>query len=196
MKLYLTPFACSQAPHIALNEAGIAVERIKVDIPTRTTEAGDDFAAVNPKGYVPALVLDTGEVLTENVAVLAWIAQQSPELIPAGALGSIRQIEMLGFLTEEVHKPFLAFMFMPGGDEAKAAWKAAIEGRFAYLADRIKGDYLFGDEFSAADAMLFVMLSWAIGHGFALDKRLVAYHDRVAARPAVSRTLDLERAAA
>jgi len=195
MKLYLTPFACSQAPHIALNEAGIAVERIGVDIPTRRTEAGDDFTAINPKGYVPALVLDDGEVLTENVAILAYIAELAPQLVPAGALGRIRQIEMLAFLTEEVHKPFLAFMFMPG-DEARAAWKGAIEGRFAYLAGQIGGDYLFGDAFCAADALLFVFLGWAQSHHLALDPRLAAYHARVAARPAVRQTIDLESMAA
>ncbi|MEQ1951482.1 glutathione binding-like protein [Mesorhizobium yinganensis] len=191
MKLYHTPGACSQAPHIALNEAGLSFDRIKVDIPTRTTETGGDFTEINPKGYVPALVLDGGEVLTENVAILSWIAEQKPDLIPDGTLGRIRMIEALGFLTEEVHKPFLGFMFMPS-DEVKAINRQALEERFNYLAGQIKGDYLFGDRFSAADAMLFVMVNWCFGFGIELPPALAAYHARVAARPAVQATLKAE----
>jgi glutathione S-transferase len=191
MKLYHTPGSCSQAPHIALNEAGLSFDGIKVDIPTRTTEAGDDFTAVNPKGYVPALVLDDGQVLTENVAILAWVADQAPRLIPSGPLGRIRLIEALGFLTEEVHKPFLGFMFLPG-EEVKAINRQAIEERFGYLAGQIRGAYLFGDDFSAADAMLFVMVGWGFGFGIEPPPALAAYHARVAARPAVQATLKTE----
>lgn len=191
MKLYLAPGACSQAPHIALNEAGLSFERIKVDIPTRTTEAGDDFTKINPKGYIPALVLDDGEVLTENVAILAWIAEQSPALTPKGTLGRIRMIETISFLTEEVHKPYLYFMFVPG-DEMKAISRQMIEKRYAYLAGQIKGDYLFGDTFSAADAMLFVMVGWGYGFGVAPPPALDAYYKRVAERPAVQATLKAE----
>jgi glutathione S-transferase len=194
MKLYMTPFACSQAPHIALNEAGLAFDTMLVDIPTRRTATGDDFTAVNPKGYVPALVLDDGEILTENVAILAWIAEQAPGLVPPGPLGRIRMIELIGFLTEEVHKPFLIHMFWPG-EEAKAVSLEALQERFAYLATTLKGDYALGDTFSAADAMLFVMLSWARQHEMPLDPRLVSYLERVAARPAVARTIERERKA-
>jgi glutathione S-transferase len=191
MKLYLAPGACSQAPHIALNEAGLAYEMVKVDIPTRTTEAGDDFTRVNPKGYVPALVLDEGEVLTENVAIITWIAEQAPHLIPPGPLGRIRMIEALGFMTEELHKPFLAYMFLPG-DEMKAINKQVLGERFDYLAGQLKGDYLFGNDFSGADAYLFVMASWAPGLDIPLPAALEAYHARIAARPAVQATLKAE----
>lgn len=194
MKLYMTPFACSQAPHIALNEAGLSYETVLVDIPTRRTAAGDDFTEVNPKGYVPALVLDDGEVLTENVAILSWIAEQAPDLVPSGSLGRTRMIELIGFLTEEVHKPFLIHMFWPG-EEAKTISREALDERFTHLANTLKGDYALGDTFSAADAMLFVMLSWARQGEMPLDPRLVAYMDRVAARPAVARTLELEQRA-
>jgi glutathione S-transferase len=190
MKLYHAPGSCSQAPHIALNEAGLAFEGIVVDIPTRRTEAGDDFTTVNPKGYVPALVFDDGEVLTENVAILTWIAEQAPHLIPSGPLGRIRMIEAIGFMTEELHKPFLGFMFMP--DEAKDMCRQAIEERYAYLAKALKGDYLFGDRFSAADAMLYVMTNWGKGFGIMPPPELLAYHARVAARPAVEKTLNDE----
>lgn len=195
MKLYMTPFACSQAPHIALNEAGLAHETVLVDIPTRRTASGDDFTKVNRKGYVPALALDDGEILTENVAILAWIAEQAPALVPPGPLGRIRMIELIGFLTEEVHKPFLILMFWPG-EEAKAASREALDERFAHLAATLKGDYALGDAFSAADAMLFVMLNWAHQQEMRLDPRLLAYMRRVAARPAVARTLALEQKAA
>ncbi len=139
MKLYMTPFACSQAPHIALHEAGLAHETVLVDIPTRRTAAGDDFTAVNPKGYVPALAMVDGEVLTENVAILSWIAEQAPQLVPSGPLGRIRMIELLGFLTEEVHKLFLIHMFWPG-EEAKAVSREALDERFAQLAAAMKVD--------------------------------------------------------
>ncbi|WP_442580500.1 glutathione S-transferase N-terminal domain-containing protein [Mesorhizobium sp. ASY16-5R] len=192
MKLYHAPGSCSQAPHIALNEAGLSFDRIKVDIPTRTTEIGGDFTEINPKGYVPALVLDDGEVLTENVAIIAWIAEQAPHLIPSGTLGRIRMIEALGFMTEELHKPFLTYMFLPG-DEMKAINRRVLGERFDYLAGQLKGAYLFGDAFSAADAFLFVMVSW--GRGFFDVKppaALEAYHARVAARSAVQATLKAE----
>lgn len=192
MKLYHAPGSCSQAPHIALNEAGLSFDRIKVDIPTRTTETGGDFTEINPKGYVPALVLDDGEVLTENVAIITWIAEQAPHLIPSGKLGRIRMIEALGFMTEELHKPFLTYMFLPG-DEMKAINRRVLGQRFDYLAGQLKGTYLFGDAFSAADAFLFVMVSW--GRGFFDVKppaALEAYHARVAQRPAVQATLKAE----
>ncbi len=190
MKLYYSPGSCSQAPHIALNEAGLVFEGVIVDIPTRKTAAGDDYTKVNPKGYVPALVLDDGQVLTENVAILSWIAEQAPHLIPPGPMGRIRMIEALGFMTEEIHKPFLGFMFMPG--EAKEINRKAIAARFDYLAGQLTGDYLFGDQFSAADAFLFVMTNWGKGFGVTPPPELLAYHARVSARPAVERTLDAE----
>ncbi len=191
MKLYIAPGACSQAPHIALNEAGLKVDLVKVDIPTHKTEAGDDFYAVNSKGYVPALVFDDGQLLTENVAILDWIAQQAPALVPSGALGRTRMIEAIGFMTEEVHKPFIQFMFYPG-DEVRAINREAIAIRFAYLADSMKGPHLFGDGFSAADAMLFVMTAWGFQFGIEPPARLKAFHARVAARPAVQAALEAE----
>jgi len=191
MKLYLAPGACSQAPHIALNEAGLAFDIVKVDIPTRMTEAGDDFNGVNPKGYVPALVFDDGQLLTENVAILAWIAEQAPALVPAGPLGRIRLIEAIAFMVEELHKPYLGYMFVPG-DEQKAVNRQAIERRYEHIAASLKGDYMLGDSFSAADALLFVMVGWGYVFGVAPPPALEAYHARIAARPAVQATLRAE----
>jgi len=191
MKLYMTPLACSLADHIALNEAGLAFDCVKVDIPTRRTEAGDDFTAVNPKGYVPALVLDDGAVLTENAAILAWVAEQSPALLPDGPLGRVRMVEDLAFVGAEIHKPFIRMMFPASDADAEAA-RAGIAGRFDYLAGRLEGDYLRGDRFTAADAYLYVMLRWAAMSGIDVPPALAAYRDRVTARPAVRRTLDAE----
>jgi glutathione S-transferase len=141
MKLYLTPGACSLADHIALTEAGIDVEAIRVDLQTRRTEHGDDFAAVNPKGYVPALVLDDGEVLTENVAILDWVAGEAPHLAPEGRLGRSRNIEMLAFLATEIHRPFMRSMFSPAEAEKQAA-RQAIGERLTLRRAPQRGVYL------------------------------------------------------
>ncbi|TCU12699.1 glutathione S-transferase N-terminal domain-containing protein [Rhizobium sullae] len=191
MKLYLTPGACSLADHIALTEAGIEVETVKVDLSTRRTEHGEDFTAVNPKGYVPALVFDDGEVLTENVAIMDWVAGQAPHLAPDGPLGRSRNVEMLAFLATEIHRPFMRSMFSPADAEKQAA-REAIAGRLALISQRLKDDYLFGDAFSTADALFYVMVRWARDSGLKIPDRLVAYAERVEARPAVQRTLCAE----
>ena len=150
MKLYLAPGACSLADHIALHEAGLEFDRIWVDLRTKRTEEGGDFNAVNPKGYVPALVLDDGQLLTENVAILAWVAEQAPKLAPSGELGRIRLIEMLAFIATELHKPFVR-AFFPTSDAEKAAARQMIAKRFQFIAGRLEGAYLFGSECSVAD---------------------------------------------
>ncbi len=103
MKLYFTPGACSLADHIALNEAGLVFDRIRVDLATKRTEDGGDYSEVNPKGYVPALVLDDGQLFTENVAILNWVVDRAPKLAPSGELGRTRLIEMLAFIATELH---------------------------------------------------------------------------------------------
>src|SRR5512144_69699 len=128
MKLYLTPGACSLADHIAMHEAGLAFDRIRVDLETKRTEDGGDYNKVNPKGYVPALVLDDGQLLTENIAILSWVADRDPKLAPGGELGRIRLIEMLAFSSTELHKPFGRFFF-PTSDVEKAAAEDAIRKR-------------------------------------------------------------------
>ncbi len=185
MKLYLSPGACSLADHIALHEAGLAFEHVKVDLRARRTAAGDDYTQINPKGYVPALVLDDGEVLTENVAILHWIADRIPSLMPEGPMGRHRLLEMLAFITAEIHKQFKP-MFMPNSTEIeKATARDTITKRLGFLADRLKGDYLFGDSFTVADAYLFVMLMWATKNGITLPGGLGAYAARVKERPSV-----------
>src|SRR5688572_27861000 len=118
MKLFYSPAACSLADHIALEDAGVAFELERVDLKSKITESGADFTAINPKGYVPALVLDSGETLTENLAVLDWIATQHPSLGLDGPLGRTRLLEALAYIATEVHKSFKPF-FAKGSEDEK-----------------------------------------------------------------------------
>jgi glutathione S-transferase len=191
MKLYLAPGACSLADHIAMHEAGLEFDRIRVDLATKRTEDGADFNQINPKGYVPALVLDDGQLLTENVAILSWVAERAPRLAPAGELARIRLIEMLAFVATELHKPFVR-AFFPTSDAEKQAAEEIIRKRFDFVASGLKGDYLFGREVSVADAYLYVMLRWARMKELKVPAPLQAYLERMEARPAVRLALQHE----
>ena len=191
MKLYLTPGACSLADHIALREAGMDPAIVRVEIPTHRTEAGDDYTSVNPKGYVPALELDDGQVLTENVAILDWVASRAPELQPSGELGRSRLVEMLSFIATEIHRAFMRLFFSPAKEEQRAAG-AAIAGRLSFLGARLQGDYLFGSRFSAADAFLYVMIRWAKSAQLPVPAALVELSARIEARPRVQDALKIE----
>jgi len=184
MKLYYSPGACSLADHIALHEAGLSFEHEKVDLKAKKTQSGADFTTINPKGYVPALTLDGGETLSENVAILDWISQQAPQLAPGGAMGRTHLLEMLAYISTEIHKSFKPF-FAGGSDEDKAKAGAMITRRMAYLAERLDGDYLFGSAMSVADAYLFVMTLWAGKMGVSVPDKVAALRDRMMARPAV-----------
>ena len=132
MKLYYFAGGCSLATHIGLREAGVEPELIRVDPETRRTEDGRGYREVNPKGYVPAITFDDGSMLTENVALLDWVGQQSEALRPAEGMARTRHLEVLGFISTEIQKQFLALFFLPG-EEAKPLLMQAITGRFAYL---------------------------------------------------------------
>lgn len=191
MKLYYAPGACSLADHIALHEAGLQFDHIKVDLKTKKTETGDDYTAINPKGYVPALTLDSGETVTENIAILDWIAHQAPALKSDGALGHTRLLETLAYISTELHKSFAPF-FAGGSDEEKKKAADKIGKRLGLLADNLDGDYLFGSQVSVADAYLFVMLLWAGKNDLALPDRLTAFRDRMMARDAVKTAMKHE----
>ena len=192
MKLYYSPGACSLADHIALHEAGLTFDVVKVDLQAKLTEDGQDFTAINPKGYVPVLVLDDGETITENVAVLDYIAQAAPALVPQVKLARTRLLEMLAYISTELHKSFKPF-FSPDATEAEKAKASAMIGkRLSFLAERMAGDYLFGDAPTVADAYLFVMLTWATKNGIALPAPLDAYAARMKERPAVRAALEHE----
>jgi glutathione S-transferase len=191
MKLYLSPGACSLADHIALHEAGLDFERVRVDLRTKRTEDHRDFNEINPKGYVPALVLDDGQLLTENIAILAWVAERAPQLVPGGALGRIRLLEMLAFIAAELHKPFVR-TFFPTCDAERTVARELVELRLRFLAGRLEGEYLFGSAASAADAYLYVMLRWARASEVPVPEPLPAYAERMRARPAVQLALQHE----
>jgi len=184
MKLYYSPLACSLADHIALREAGFAFDLERVDLKTRRTETGRDFHEVSAKGYVPVLVLGDGEIITENVAVLDWIATAAPALAVDGPLGRTRMLEALTYITTEIHRAFKPMWH--GGSAGEAARAAAsVTALLAPLAAAMRGDYLFGDEPCVADFYLFVMLAWAERFGVATPAPLAAMYRRMLARPAV-----------
>ena len=184
MKLYFAPGACSLADHIALHQAGLAFEHERVDLKTKRTESGADFAGVNPKGYVPALTLDSGETLTENIAILDWIAHQNEALKPAGPLGHTHLLQALAYISTEVHKSFKPF-FSGAGDEEKAKAGETIRKRLDHLAGTMQGDYLFGERVSVADFYLLVMLLWSLKNGIEAPAALDDFRARMFELPAV-----------
>lgn len=189
MKLYYLPAACSQASNIALREAGLKFELVKVDRKTKRTADGLDYNEVNPRGYVPALRLDDGEVLTENIAVLLYIADRNPgaQLAPAaGTLGRYRLIEWLSFINSELHKAFSPLFRAEAPPEAKHYTRTVLTTRLGQ-ADRALGTrtWLVGEQFTVADAYLFVVLSWGARVDVDIGKwpQLKGLCARVAARP-------------
>jgi glutathione S-transferase len=193
MKLYYAPGACSLATRISLHEAGLAADYERVDLKTKVTERGDDFAAINPAGSVPMLVLDDGAAIVENCAVLDLLADREPRLAPYGPLARTRLIEMLSYLSTELHIAFKPFWHGASGLEAAAAGEA-VARRLEFLENRMLGRYLFGDRFTVADAYLFVMLRWAKAFALPLSPRLLGYFERVSERAAVRRAMAEEAA--
>lgn len=191
MDFYYSPTACSQAAHILLHETGLSFRPHKVDIYQGKLEDGSGYTVVNPNGYVPALVFDDGMLLTENVALLDWIAMQGDGLVPDGALGRTRHLQMLAFISTELQKPFVR-LFFAEREEDKAFLAAALARRFDWIATRIEGSYLFGDRFSASDAFLYVMLRWAAMCGLTVPAALQRLAGRIETRPAVRKVLEGE----
>ena len=196
MKLYYTPGACSQAPHIALREAGLGFEPVKTDIRNKTIEDGTDYRTINPKGSVPALALESGDVLTENATILQYVGDQSGgrTLLPDNGIRRYRVLEWLTYTSSELHKGF-GPLWKGAPDEQKEVARQDLGRKFDFVQDKMgEGPFLTGDEFTVADAYLFVMLGWAGLHGIDLARwpGLTAYRDRVAARPAVRETLEVE----
>lgn len=191
MILYYAPGACSQASQIALNAAGIPHQLVKVDR-DRRTEDGRDFNLINSKGYTPALDLGDGAILTENLAILAYIAEQSGKLMPKEGLAHWRVLEALAFMTTEIHRGFSPF-FRGGTDDEKAQAAETLARRFGTLDDQMgEQPFLMGEQMTIADCYLFVMLSWAVMMGVALPSRLTAYLARMKDVPSVAKTLAAE----
>jgi glutathione S-transferase len=197
MKLYYSPGACSLSPHIITREAGISVELRKVNTKDKTIDGGGDFWKVNPKGYVPALELDDGSVLTEGPAIVQYLADQKPDtgLAPrAGTVERYKVQEWLNFITSEIHKSFSPLFRPTTPEEYKTISKENLAKRFDWL-DRELGsrEYLTG-KFSVADAYLFTVLRWTTPTKIDLAKwpNLVAYLARVGGRPKVKEALKAE----
>jgi glutathione S-transferase len=200
MKLYYSPGACSLSPHIVLQESGLPYSTVKVDLRQQPhlTEDGVDFSTVNPKGYVPALVLDNGTLLTEGPAIVQYIGDLVPEkkLVPLpGTFERVHLQEWLNFVGTELHKP-LGMLWDPGMPaDAKAHIRKRLEKRFAWVDQQLTGrEYLAGSHFSVADAYLFTVMSWCQYLEIPLDKwpTLQGYLGRVAERPAVQTVLKAE----
>jgi glutathione S-transferase len=195
MKLYYSPGACSLSPHIALLEAGLPYDLVKVDLRAKKLENGDDFLQVNPKGQVPALGLDNGELVTEGPVIVQMIADKAPgkNLAPArDSAERYKLLEWLNFITGELHKNFSPLFNPAIPDDVKNVFRDRIMGKFKYIDAQLAGrDYLMGKQFSVADGYLYTMLRWADGHKFDLSelKNLMAFKERVNARPKVQEAL-------
>jgi glutathione S-transferase len=198
MKLYYSPGACSLSPHIVAREAGIPIELQKVSTKDKTMEGGGDYWKVNGKGYVPALQLDDGHVLTEGPAIVQYLADRKPDagLAPKnGTPERYRLQEWLNFITAEIHKSFSPLFRPTTPDEYKTISKENLAKRFDWLNEQLAGkDYLMGKQFSVADAYLFVVVGWTKPTGIDLSRwpNLAAFHARVAARPKVKEAMAAE----
>ena len=197
MKLYYSPGACSLASHIVLEEAGATYEVERADIRAKKTASGGDFTAISPRGAVPVLVLDDGEVLTEGVAIMQYVMDSAkPGALPAaGSLARARLQEALNFLSSEVHKTYSPF-FRGLEGAAKEAQLALLNARLGLIEGRLADgrDYLLGAEFTPADAYLFTVTNWSkgIGHDLSAFPKLEALRGRIAARSAVQAAMKAE----
>ena len=198
MKLYYAPGACSLSPHIVSRELGIPLELKKVNTKDKTVEGGGDYWKINGRGYVPALELDNGEILTEGPAIVQYLADQKPDagLAPrAGSLERYRLQEWLNFLTSEVHKQFSPLFKPNTPEDYKPIAKQNIATRFDWLEQQLAGkEYLTGKQFTVADAYLFVLLNWTRPTQIDLSKwpNLAAFQKRVGARPKVKEAMQAE----
>jgi glutathione S-transferase len=198
MKLYYAPGACSLSPHIVAREAGIDLQLEKVDTKSHTYGSGADFYKVNPKGYVPALELKAGEVLTEGPAIVQYLGDQKPQsgIVPAaGSLERYRLQEMLGYINSEIHKTYSPLFNPNTGEPQKEERKEYLKKRYAYLEGLLTNrEYLVGNKFSAADAYLFTVTNWAqyVKLDLAGFPNIQAFQKRVAARPAVQQAMKEE----
>jgi glutathione S-transferase len=198
MKLYYAPGACSLSPHIVAREAGLPIELEKVDVRAKKTAAGDDYWQVNPKGQVPTLRLDDGDILTEGPAIVQYLADMAPQAKLAPAVGTKERYqvqEWLNFVTSELHKNFSPLFRPNTPDEYKPIAKENLANRFNYIDKHLAGrQYLMGDQFTVADAYLFTILRWSsVQHiDLAAWPNIAAYMGRVGERPKVKEALQAE----
>jgi glutathione S-transferase len=199
MKLYYSPGACSLSPHIALREAGLAFDLERVDMSAKKTQNQADYAAINPKGYVPALVLDDGALLTEGAVIVQYIADRTPDAKLAPAAGTFERVrlqEWLNFIATELHKSFGPVNHAKANDEIKQFYKDRLVSRFKVLTRGLTDrDYLLGKDFTVADGYAYYTLrNWRklVGAEFDGGSTLKAYFDRIHRREAVQAALSAE----
>ncbi|HKX91152.1 MAG TPA: glutathione transferase GstA [Sphingomicrobium sp.] len=193
LTLYYSPGACSQAPHIFMHEVGVEHDAVKVNLRTKTLEDGSSYLLVNPKGAVPALRLDDGEVLTENAVILQYLGDLSGALPPAGNQERYRVLEWVNFITTELHKSFSPLFNPAAGEETKRFFREQIAKKFDYVEGRLGDAFLLGDEPTIADAYLFVISGWGDAM-IGLDNwpKVTAFRRRMLERPAVRDVLRFE----
>ncbi len=198
MKLFYTPGACSLSPHIVLCETGLKFTLEKVDLVQKKTESGEDYLIINPKGKVPALLLNDGNLLTEGVVIVQYLADQVPNsglIPPVTSFLRYRTLEWLSYLSTELHKSFGPLFKPTTPDEYKPIVRGYVEKQFNFLDSVLKdSQYLQGNKFSVADAYFFTILRWGFAMQFDIRQKqyLASYFDRVAKRPAVEAALVAE----
>jgi len=196
MNLYYSPGACSQAPHILLHEIGLSHDAAKVDLRSKMVEDGRSYLQVNPKGSVPALELNNGEVLTENAIVLQYLGDRagSDVLPPVGDFRRYRVLEMVNFITTELHKSFAPLFKPNAGEETKRFYRDVIRERLDYAEKRIgEGPFLFGETLTIADPYLFVISGWTDKLiGLTNWPNLTAFREHMLRRPSVRHVLRFE----
>lgn len=197
MKLYYAPGACSMASHIVACEAELPLSLEKVDLTAHETARGEDYRRINPKGYVPALLLDDGNLLTENTAILPYLADVKPEAQlapPCGTVARAHLLEWLGYISSEIHKSFGPIFHQTSEDDAKKA-RADIVRRLSFADDHLAlRPFLLGESFTVADAYLFVMLTWLDKAKIAITdfEQLPLYRDTIAGRASVRKAMKQE----
>ena len=198
MKLFFSPGACSMSPHIVAQELGIPLTLVKVDTQTKKLADGSDYWPINPKGYVPAIELDNGELLTEGPTIVQYLADRKPEgklVPPAGTFERYRVQEMLGYINSELHKTYSPLFRPTTLPETRKEREEYLRKRYKLIDERLaRGPYLFGEQFTVADAYLFTVTNWANFLKLDLSEfpNLLAFQARVAARPAVQAAMKAE----
>lgn len=198
MKLYYSPGACSLSPHIVLHEAGLPHESVLVSTKTHQLQDGTDYYSINPLGYVPFLVLDSGETLHEGPAIVQYLADQAPEknLAPAnGTMARYHLQEWLNFISTEIHKGFGPLFNPATPEEYKTMTRARVLKNLQWVNGELANkSFLMGDQFSVADAYLFTVTGWAqfVGVDISELSHLLAYRERVLERPAVQAAMKAE----
>lgn len=198
MKLYYSPGACSLSPHIVACEAELPIELVKVDLESKRTETGEDFRQLNPNGYVPLLILDDGNRLTEGPAIVQYLADLAPDkklIPPVGSFERYQLQQWLNFISTEIHKSFSPLFNSAAPEAAKQLAIDTLMTRLETASEQLSSQsFLLGENFSVADAYLFVTLSWGqyVNVDISRWPALVRYADRISERPAVQKAMKEE----